>query len=123
MIGRLTPLLASALLLASCGPISSASEVGRSFVAQINARDWEGACALRVEPGRDCPEQTRRSFEGGTATLLEPGEYSNGKEVTDNVNRYAIRVDGDSRVELAYYEVLKWGDDFRVDLQVEIIRR
>jgi len=75
-----------------------------------------------VEPEPDCPEETERDFGGGTATLLEPGEYRNGEEVTDNVTRYAIRMDGDARVDLAYYEVLKWGDDFRVDLQVVIQR-
>ena len=54
--------------------------------------------------------------------LLEPGGYSNGDTTTDNVTRYAIEVDGRARVKLAYFEVRKWGYDFRVDLQMTVQR-
>jgi hypothetical protein len=71
-------------------------------------------------PRPDCIARTQRDFEGATATLLEPGGYRNGDKITDNVTRYAIEMDGNARVDLAYFEVVKWGNDFRVDLQLTI---
>ena len=99
----------------------SSSEVGRKWIAELGDRDWAGACRLRVDPKPDCAESTQRAFEGGTVRLLEPGAYrDDDDETTDNVTRYAIETTGGARVTFAYFEVVKWGDDFRVDLQLTI---
>ena len=73
--------------------------------------------------GARLPRGDRARLRRRDGDAARAGRVPNGQEVTDNVNRYAIRMDGDARVELAYYEVVKWGDDFRVDLQLQVQRR
>ncbi len=91
-------------------------------MAALNREDWNRACQLRIEPKRTCASDVRQAFEGATWRLIEPGGYSDGGRRNDNVTKYAIEGDGDSRVNLAVFEVRKWGYDFRVDLELTLQR-
>ena len=119
---RAVCLLAALAAFAGCGAAANKpKQAAQDWVAALRAHDWASACDALIRAPRDCPADLASQYDGRTLTLLPPGAYANGDEVTDNRSRFALRVSREHRREgLTYFVVRRSEGRLGIEPQVSV---